>query len=87
MVTVNIQCPFCGKYHSVEVSTRGYALWRAGELIQIAMPELSATKREQLISGICPSCQKSFFGEEEEEEGDDIDACMRDSLESTGQWW
>ncbi len=25
--------------------------------------------------------------EEEEDEGDDITACMMDSLNSTGQWW
>ena len=54
------------------------------------MPTLSATEREQLISDICPACQANLFGEdleEDEDEGDDISACMRESLEFTGQWW
>ena len=85
-------CPFCGKEHSVEVSESAFYEWESGELIQNAMPFLSSTEREQLISHICPECQVKFFGEndfdiEEEDEGDDICACMQESLESTGQWW
>ena len=89
-VMVSIVCPFCGKEHEVEVSERAFHEWQNGVLIQNAMPTLSATEREQLISHICPACQDSLFGEEPEEdedEGDDISACIRESLEFTGQWW
>ena len=86
-INVEMNCVFCGKAHSVLADAEGFYKWsECGELIQRAMPTLSATEREQLISGICPKCQASFFGEEEDE-GDDIEACMRESLESTGQWW
>ena len=89
-VMITIVCPFCGKEHSVEVSESAFYEWQSGALIQSVMPTLSATEREQLISRICPACQASLFGEdpeEDEDEGDDISACMRESLEFTGQWW
>ena len=87
-VMVSIVCPICGKEHKVEVSEYAFYQWQDGACIQNVMPTLSATEREQLISRICPTCQASIFGEDpEEEEGDDICACMRDSLEFTGQWW
>lgn len=89
-VMITIVCPFCGKEHSVEVSERAFYEWQSGALIQSVMPTLSATEREQLISHICPACQANLFGEdpeEDEDEGDDISACMRESLEFTGQWW
>lgn len=62
MITVDIQCPFCGKFHFVEVEENHYLNWKNGELAQNVMPELSPTEREQLISGICPTCQKEIFG-------------------------
>ena len=88
-VMVTIVCPFCGKEHSVEVSEHAFDEWQSGALIQNVMPTLSATEREQLITRICPACQDLMYGsdEEDEDEGDDIDACMRESLEFTGQWW
>lgn len=99
-VMITIVCPFCGKEHSVEVSERAFYEWQSGALIQSVMPTLSATEREQLVSHICPACQANLFGEdpeeeeeidisdfEDEDEGDDISACMCESLEFTGQWW
>ena len=61
-ITVKMNCVFCGCPHSVSVPSKGYQLWQAGELIQRAMPSVSPTEREQLISGICPDCQKKIFG-------------------------
>ena len=60
---VDLTCPFCGKDHAVEVSLAGYIEWERGELIQNAMPDLTPTEREQLISGLCPKCQAEMFGE------------------------
>ena len=58
------KCPFCGKVTEIEVPLIGYLDWEDGELIQNAMPNLSAEQREMLISGMCEECQKTFFGEE-----------------------
>jgi hypothetical protein len=39
-------CVFCGKEHFVTVNEKEYMAWENGELIQKAMPSLSATERE-----------------------------------------
>ena len=62
-IDVAIVCSFCGEVHAVEVSLAGYIEWERGELIQNAMPDLTPTEREQLISGLCPRCQAEMFGE------------------------
>ena len=90
-------CPFCGKKHIVVVEEEGFRKWQEGELIQKALPSLSATEREQLISDICPKCQADIFGTEPEEVDDEeidisdfddeVAACMAESLAFTGQWW
>lgn len=60
---IEMKCPFCRREHSVTVNTDAYNDWLNGDLIQRAMPELSATEREQLISQMCPNCLKSAYGE------------------------
>lgn len=61
-LTVVIGCPFCRKEHHVKVNEDAYYRWQNGELIQNAMPDLSPTEREQLISNLCPECQEIIFG-------------------------
>ena len=63
MMMIEITCPFCGATHFVTCSAEGFEAWQNGELIQNALPELTPTEREQLISQICPECQKSIFGD------------------------
>lgn len=72
---IAITCPFCGADHEVEVNFEEYVNWVAGELIQNAMPSLTPTEREQLISHICPKCQETIFGADEEEECEPPDDC------------
>ena len=62
-IDVEITCPFCGADHAVEVNFAQFEAWQNGELIQKAMPDLTPTEREQLISGLCPKCQAEMFGE------------------------
>ena len=62
-IDVEITCPFCGANHAVEVNLAQYEAWQNGELIQNAMPDLTFTEREQLISGLCPKCQAEMFEE------------------------
>ena len=67
-VTIITRCPFCGKMHEVEVTEDDYLDWQDGELIQNAMPYLTAQEREYLITGICESCWAGMFGGEDEED-------------------
>ena len=60
---VAMTCTFCGQFHLVEVDLEQFEAWKNGELIQKAMPDLTPTEREQLISQICPKCQEKIFGE------------------------
>ena len=62
-MNVEITCPFCGAEHAVEVKLAHFEAWQNGELIQKAMPDLTPTEREQLISNLCPKCQAEMFGE------------------------
>ena len=62
-IDVAMTCPLCGEDHAVEVKRAQYEAWQNGELIQNAMPNLTPTEREQLISGLCPKCQAKIFGE------------------------
>ena len=72
MIEVVEVCPFCGEIHSVVVPAEGYFAWQSGELIQNALPMLTPTQREQIISGICPRCQNSIFKNYDEDEDIDI---------------
>lgn len=64
---VVIICRSCGHDHDVVVDVDGYDRWRGGELIQNALPELSAEDRELLISHTCDGCWNMLFPEDEEE--------------------
>ena len=68
--TVVTRCPFCGRANEVEVNEMDYLDWQDGKLAQDAFPYLSASDREMLISGICPTCWDGMFGTGEEEEED-----------------
>ena len=61
-------CVFCGKQHSVIVEDYELEKYKAGALAQNAFPpaKYSATDREFIISGMCPKCQDSIFGCEED---------------------
>lgn len=60
-IIVNMTCPFCGARHSVKVDEEKWIEYLEGnDLIQNIFPELSTTEREQLISFLCPVCQKTF---------------------------
>jgi hypothetical protein len=66
-ITYRATCPLCGNRDSVEVPSMGYARWRAGALIQDAMPQLSADERELLISGTCRTCWDEYFYDDGED--------------------
>lgn len=66
-VDISMSCFKCGEMHSVNVDLAQYGAWLNGELIHRAMPQLSATEMEQLVSRLCPKCQDSIFGSDDEE--------------------
>ena len=66
MIEVMVTCPFCGETSFVTVPMEGLFAWKSGEMnIQRALPDVPASIREQLISGICPDCWEKAFGEED----------------------
>ena len=54
-------CPTTGDEHSIEVPTEGFSRWQSGTLIQKALPNLSVSDREFLISGITPATWNKIF--------------------------
>lgn len=90
MKLINV-CPFCGCEHVVNVKAESVFAYECGELVQKAFPYLNATEREQIVSGMCPDCQKDIFGDDDDEDEytgeSDYDEAMAESLAFTGQWW
>lgn len=61
-----VACRFCGSVHELSIAPSDFASWRKGELIQDAMPYLTAEERELLISGTCDDCWSEMFGQDED---------------------
>jgi len=70
---VERKCMMCGKVVAVDCPDAGFAAWQAGELVQVAMPSLSADDREILISGICGPCFDNMFPDEADDVGTEDD--------------
>ena len=66
LVRLTGPCQVTGKEYSVVARPDQIAAWRAGKLIQNAMPELSTDDREFLISGTSPEGWKILFPDGEE---------------------
>ena len=56
-------CPMCHKKSQLQVPLQGLEAWRRGELIQRALPELTADEREMLMTGTHPDCWDKMFEE------------------------
>jgi hypothetical protein len=65
-VLVQTHCPECGKPDTFAVNDEGLKKWRQGVHIQGALPELSAAKREQMMTGICSPCWDAIFAGDED---------------------
>ena len=63
MMVLGTSCPICGKHQVITVDADGYTAWNEGALIQDALPELTASEREALITGICDDCWNLSFGD------------------------
>lgn len=60
-----VKCPVCGNCTTVKITAEGLFRWNQGDLVQRAFPELSASEREVLVTGMCRKCQENVFGLEE----------------------
>jgi hypothetical protein len=65
-IQVITRCPFCEEKETIEVPADGYRAWQRGALVQDALPDLDAYKREQLITGTCPQCWIDVFESDED---------------------
>jgi|TARA_B100000953_G_scaffold265817_1_gene233678 hypothetical protein len=59
------ESPFSGNKNvmDIDVTEQQIASWRGGELIQNAMPNLSADEREFIKTGITPEEWENVFGD------------------------
>jgi len=66
--------PFSGKVNTREINVTQDQLdkWKAGMLIQDAMPNISPDDREFIMTGITPEEWKENFGDKEEETNQDM---------------
>lgn len=58
-------CPGCQSVEEITVSRQGHEAWRAGALLQNALPELSAARMERLKTGYCTPCWDRFLSDED----------------------
>ena len=54
-ITISGPCVFTGTEYSVTCNLENWKRWKEGELIQRALPELSAEDREFIKTGISPT--------------------------------
>ena len=68
MLDIIGDCVFCDEDWTVTVDETSLLSYIHGiATAQEAFPQLTATERECMISGICPACQKKIFGEQAKE--------------------
>lgn len=70
---------FTGVVHTLDipVTQKQIDAWKNGELIQNAMPQLSAQQREFFITGTTQEEWNDAFPQEEEEDYDDVEELYR----------
>lgn len=68
MYKISKVCPFCGHVSEIWVDDEVLKRMEDGELIQSILPEVPASEREVLISGICINCQEEVFADSDEED-------------------
>ena len=66
MITLEVECKYCNKKHSMPVFKIDLEEYNKGEkLVQECFPYLSSEYRELLISGMCPNCWNNLYEENE----------------------
>ena len=65
-VVLNNTCIHCREANQLTLNAFDLALWRSGELIQYAFPQLDYKQRELIQTGIHPECWDEMFPKNEE---------------------
>lgn len=60
--TITVKCPFCRKETTLQVDAEAYKSWKNGRLIDKAFPDLSASDREIIKTGVDDQCWNDIFG-------------------------
>lgn len=55
------ECMVCGKGSAMTLDAKAFDAWRAGTLVQVAFPRLTADERELMISGTHGPCWEKMF--------------------------
>lgn len=62
-MTKTVTCPFCGRVSEISATPEQWERYMlTDEPVQSIFPELSASKRELLITQMCYECQNETFG-------------------------
>jgi hypothetical protein len=70
-LTLTITCPACSGTKQLTVKAIEFDSWMLNRtLIQNALPTLTTSERESIISGYCEKCWETIFKEEKEEKDD-----------------
>ena len=77
-IELEIKCRMCGETHIVAAKEKDIVDWKNGMLIQDAMPYLSASDRELLISKTCNDCFHELFPQIPDDD-DDLASLLKGS--------
>lgn len=64
IIKLQVTCKLCKHTYTVLVEADGYKRWKQGELIQRALPNVSADACELLKSRICGTCFDKLFNDD-----------------------
>jgi hypothetical protein len=65
-MTLSLHCSPCGALQpDIKVDPEDFRNWKGGELIQVAMPYLSASEREMVKTQICNACWDELMADHE----------------------
>lgn len=68
LIRVGGTCPYCHTSRTIPVNRLDWEEWKTGrKLIQAAFPDMSASDRELLLTGICDPCWDTHMAGEENE--------------------
>lgn len=67
----HVRCRQCKSLVRLAMPESGWQAYKAGELIQRALPTLTADEREILISGFCGPCYDKLFDDDGADPEDD----------------
>lgn len=78
ITVITPECLHCRKTGLLEIEgdvvqiTEGFRAYQEGQYIQMALPMLTAEQREQVLTGVHPTCW-ALMGLDEEDEEEDVD--------------